>query len=50
METTTTSLVSKILLESRLDPTIINGGVINSLKNNAKLGKGRLDSFRSRRV
>ena len=39
-KTTTTSLVSKILLESRLDPTIINGGVINSIKNNAKLGKG----------
>ena len=39
-KTTTTSLVSKILLESRLDPTIINGGVINSIKNNAKHGKG----------
>ncbi len=39
-KTTTTSLVSKILLESKLDPTIINGGVINSIKNNAKLGKG----------
>ncbi len=39
-KTTTTSLVSKILLESRLDPTIINGGVINSINNNAKLGKG----------
>ena len=39
-KTTTTSLVSKILLESKLDPTIINGGVINSLKSNAKLGKG----------
>mgnify|MGYP001160131283 CR=1 FL=1 len=39
-KTTTTSLVSKILLESNLDPTIINGGVINSIKNNAKLGKG----------
>ena len=39
-KTTTTSLVSKILLEFKLDPTIINGGVINSLKNNAKLGKG----------
>ena len=23
-----------------MDPTIINGGVINSLKNNAKFGKG----------
>ncbi len=39
-KTTTTSLVSKILLESKLNPTIINGGVINSIKNNAKLGKG----------
>ncbi len=39
-KTTTTSLVSKILIESKLDPTIINGGVINSIKNNAKLGKG----------
>ncbi len=39
-KTTTTSLIAKILLESKLDPTIINGGVINSLKNNAKLGKG----------
>ena len=39
-KTTTTSLVSKILLESKLDPTIINGGVINSIKNNAKHGKG----------
>ena len=28
------------LLESKLDPTIINGGVINSINNNAKLGKG----------
>ena len=39
-KTTTTSLISKILLESKLDPTIINGGVINSIQNNAKLGKG----------
>ena len=39
-KTTTTSLVSKINLESKLDPNIINGGVINSIKNNAKLGKG----------
>ena len=39
-KTTTTSLVAKILSESKLDPTIINGGVINSIKNNAKLGKG----------
>ena len=39
-KTTTTSLVSKIISTARLDPTIINGGVINSLQNNAKLGKG----------
>ena len=32
---TTTSLVAKILSEAKLDPTIINGGVINSIKNNA---------------
>ena len=39
-KTTTTSLVSKILFDQKLDPTIINGGVINSLKSNTKLGKG----------
>ena len=39
-KTTTTSLVANILEEAGLDPTIINGGVINSLKNNAQLGKG----------
>ena len=39
-KTTTTSLVAKILSTAKLDPTIINGGVINSIKSNAKLGKG----------
>ena len=39
-KTTTTSLVAKILSEAKLDPTIINGGVINSIKSNAKFGKG----------
>jgi UDP-N-acetylmuramate--alanine ligase len=39
-KTTTTSLVAKIISTAKLDPTIINGGVINSLKNNAKLGGG----------
>ncbi len=33
-------MVSKILTDQKLDPTIINGGVINSFKSNAKLGKG----------
>ena len=39
-KTTTTSLVAKILSAAKLDPTIINGGVINSINNNAKFGKG----------
>ena len=39
-KTTTTSLVAKILSDQKLDPTIINGGVINSFKSNAKLGSG----------
>ena len=39
-KTTTTSLVAKILSDQKLDPTVINGGVINSFKSNAKLGKG----------
>ena len=38
-KTTTTSLVTSIFQETKLDPTIINGGVINSIKNTAKLGK-----------
>jgi len=39
-KTTTTSLIANILVEAGLDPTVINGGVINSLKNTAQLGKG----------
>ena len=39
-KTTTTSLVAKILSDQKLDPTIINGGVINSFNSNAKLGRG----------
>ncbi len=38
-KTTTTSLVASIFQKTKLDPTIINGGVINSLQNTAKLGK-----------
>ena len=38
-KTTTTSLVTSIFQKTKLDPTIINGGVINSLQNSAKLGK-----------
>ena len=39
-KTTTTSLISNILEDSGLDPTIINGGIINGINANAKLGKG----------
>ena len=39
-KTTTTSLIANVLVESGLDPTVINGGIINSLKNTAQLGKG----------
>ena len=39
-KTTTTSLISKILSSAKLDPTIINGGIINSFNSNARLGKG----------
>ena len=38
-KTTTTSLVSSIFAAGKLDPTIINGGVLNSFGNSAKLGK-----------
>ena len=38
-KTTTTSLVSNIFTSGNLDPTIINGGVLNSFGNSAKLGK-----------
>ena len=39
-KTTTTSLVSAIITKTKLDPTIINGGVLNSFNYSAKLGKG----------
>ena len=38
-KTTTTSLLASIFSNTKLDPTIINGGVLNSLKNSAKLGR-----------
>ena len=40
-KTTTTSLISGIFATAKLDPTIINGGVLNSFKNSAKLGKSK---------
>ena len=38
-KTTTTSLVSGIFAKAKLDPTIINGGVLNSFNSSAKFGK-----------
>ena len=38
-KTTTTSLIASIFQKTKLDPTIINGGVINSIQNTAKLGR-----------
>ena len=37
-KTTTTSLIANIFSISKLDPTIINGGILNSFGNSAKLG------------
>ena len=45
-KTTTTSLIASIFAKAKLDPTIINGGVINSLENSAKLGKSDWSIFR----
>lgn len=39
-KTTTTSLVAALLEGADFDPTIINGGIINALGTNAKLGSG----------
>ena len=38
-KTTTTSLITSIFEKTKIDPTIINGGVINSIQNTAKLGR-----------
>jgi len=39
-KTTTTSMVAALLDEAGLDPTVINGGVINAYGTNARLGDG----------
>ena len=38
-KTTTTSLISSIFSSAKIDPTIINGGILNSYGNSARLGK-----------
>ena len=39
-KTTTTSLVASMLDAAKLDPTVINGGIINSYGTNARIGDG----------
>ena len=39
-KTTTTTMVSEIFEEAGLDPTVINGGIINRFNSNGKFGKG----------
>jgi UDP-N-acetylmuramate--alanine ligase len=39
-KTTTTSLVAAVLDAAGLDPTVINGGIINAYGTNARLGAG----------
>ena len=39
-KTTTTSLIASVLETAKLDPTVINGGIINAYGTNARLGTG----------
>jgi UDP-N-acetylmuramate--alanine ligase len=39
-KTTTTSLVAAMMDAGGLDPTVINGGIINAYKSNARVGAG----------
>ncbi len=39
-KTTTTSLIAALLDAGGIDPTVINGGIINSYGSNARLGEG----------
>lgn len=39
-KTTTTSLISHILIEAQMDPTVIIGGQLKNLSSNTRIGKG----------
>ncbi len=39
-KTTTTSLVATVLEAAKIDPTVINGGIINAYGTNTRLGSG----------
>ncbi|MCB9493253.1 MAG: UDP-N-acetylmuramate--L-alanine ligase [Epsilonproteobacteria bacterium] len=41
-KTTTTSMISHILIEARLNPTVIVGGVLKNIASNAQLGQSDL--------
>ena len=47
-KTTTTSLIASIFQETKIDPTIINGGVINSIENTYKLSKSKIKKLSDR--
>ncbi len=40
-KTTTSSLIASILMQARLKPSFVIGGILNSLASNARLGKGK---------
>ena len=39
-KTTTTSMIAALLVAAGLDPTVINGGIINAYGTNARIGEG----------
>lgn len=40
-KTTTSSLIASILMQARLRPSFVIGGILNSERSNARLGRGR---------
>lgn len=41
-KTTTTSMVGEMLVSAGLDPTIVNGGIVNALGTNVRMGSSEL--------
>jgi len=39
-KTTTTSIIAELLDSAKLDPTVLNGGIINAYGSNARIGAG----------
>ena len=48
-KTTTTTLVAALLDAGGIDPTVVNGGIINAYGTNARLGAGRMGGGGGRR-